>query len=200
MSSFTPNFLLNMYPRYMHLRLYVDENPELFNRYSNEIHSRNQKMLQNPNHIDAGFDLFVPFRKQCDANRVINEKYAPAGQELTQNPVCNKFDFGVKCAATVVERNSEPYNTGYYLHPRSSVSKTPLRLANSTGIIDSGYRGNIIGMFDCDSPGFTVEQYDRISQICAPSLMPIFVELVNSFDELGEQTVRGGGGFGSTGR
>ena len=114
--------------------------------------------------------------------------------------MCNKFDFGIKCAATVIERNCEPYNTGYCLHPRSSVSKTPLRLANSTGIIDSGYRGNIIGMFDCDAPGFTVEQYDRIAQICAPSLMPIYVELVDSFDQLGEQTVRGGGGFGSTGR
>ena len=34
-------------------------------------------------------------------------------------------------------------NIGYYLYPRSSISKTPLILANSVGIIDSGYRGNI---------------------------------------------------------
>jgi dUTP pyrophosphatase len=152
------------------------------------------------NHIDAGFDLFVPFRKVCDANRVVNDKYAPPGQNLTSDPACNKFDFGIKCSATVRERFNTSYNTGYYLHPRSSVSKTPLRLANSTGIIDSGYRGNIIGMFDCDSHGFQVEKFDRIAQICAPSLMPIYVELVNTMEDLGEETIRGGGGFGSTGR
>ena len=44
--------------------------------------------------------------------------------------------------------NSKTFNTGYYMYPRSSLSKTKLRLANSVGIIDSGYRGNLIGMFD----------------------------------------------------
>jgi dUTPase len=36
-------------------------------------------------------------------------------------------------------------------------------------------------------------------QICAPGLVPIIVELVDSLEELGE-TARGEGGFGSTGR
>lgn len=200
MSPFSPDNLLNAYPRYMYLKVFVEDNPTLFNKYSYEVFNRNQKMFQNMDHIDAGFDLFVPFRKVCDANRVVNDKYAPPGQNLTSDPACNKFDFGIKCSATICERYNTSYNSGYYLHPRSSVSKTPLRLANSTGIIDSGYRGNIIGMFDCDSPGFQVEQYDRIAQICAPSLMPIYVELVNTLEELGEETIRGGGGFGSTGR
>ena len=31
----------------------------------------------------------------------------------------------------------------FYVYPRSSISKTPLRMANSVGIIDSGYRGNL---------------------------------------------------------
>ena len=35
-------------------------------------------------------------------------------------------------------------NCSYYLYPRSSISKTPLRMSNSTGIIDAGYRGEII--------------------------------------------------------
>ena len=43
--------------------------------------------------------------------------------------------------------NGKP--TAYYLYPRSSMgSKTPLRLSNSVGIIDAGYRGNIIGVVD----------------------------------------------------
>lgn len=35
--------------------------------------------------------------------------------------------------------------TGYYLYPRSSISKTPLMIANKTCIIDPGYRDNISG-------------------------------------------------------
>ena len=38
------------------------------------------------------------------------------------------------------------------MYPRSSIYKTPLRLANNTGIIDSGYRGNLMGAFDNISP------------------------------------------------
>jgi dUTP pyrophosphatase len=98
------------------------------------------------------------------------------------------------------------YNTGYYMHPRSSLSKTQLRLANSTGIVDAGYRGHLIGMFDVvNSPPDRVSEYcgaiyDRYLQICAPGLVPIIVEIVDYREELGEETARGGGGFGSTGR
>jgi dUTP pyrophosphatase len=74
-----------------------------------------------------------------------------------------------------------------------------LRLANSTGIIDSGYRGNIIGAFDNFQNLHVVNQFDRIVQICAPGLIPIFVELVEREEDLGRETARGGGGFGSTG-
>jgi dUTPase len=37
-------------------------------------------------------------------------------------------------------------------------------------------------------------------QICAPSLVPIYVHIVNSVEELGPNTSRGEGGFGSTGK
>ncbi len=196
MAAVNPNILLNFYPRYMYLQIVVEGNPNLYNLYANAIEARNQKMFRDMEHIDAGFDLFVPFQKVCDANRIVNANYAPEGMNTTQAPVCNKFDFGIKCMATVEEREVS-YNTGFYLYPRSSVSKGPLRLANSTGIIDSGYRGNIIGMFDSDVQNYVVEQYDRIAQICAPSLMPIYVELADFIDD---NTARGGGGFGSTGR
>jgi dUTP pyrophosphatase len=96
------------------------------------------------------------------------------------------------------------------MYPRSSLSKTPLRLANSTGIIDSGYRGNLMAMFDVinlpdnlsDSreADYFGRKLDRYVQICAPGLVPIIVEIVNSIEDLGNETIRGGGGFGSTGR
>jgi dUTP pyrophosphatase len=89
---------------------------------------------------------------------------------------------------------------GYFLYPRSSTgTKTPLRLANSIGIIDSGYRGNYIAAFDnVRIESFQIEQAQRLVQICSPNLTyPLRVELV---EELDMDTVRGEGGFGSTGR
>ena len=89
------------------------------------------------------------------------------------------------------------------MYPRSSTgTKTPLRLSNSVGIIDSGYRGNIISAFDNRSntgEAFKVVKGMRAVQICPPDLSyPIVVKLVESETELGV-TNRGEGGFGSTG-
>ena len=99
---------------------------------------------------------------------------------------------------------------GYYLYSRSSISKTPLRLANNVGIIDSGYEVNLIGVFDnlyynlsdekydiFEPRNFIINPYDRLAQICAGDLRPFSVELVNHPDELGI-TERMDGGFGST--
>jgi len=41
-----------------------------------------------------------------------------------------------------------------------------------------------------------IQQYSSVIQICAPSLVPIIVEIV---EDLNEDTERGEGGFGSTG-
>ena len=92
-------------------------------------------------------------------------------------------------------------SVGYYLYPRSSTgTKTPLRLSNSVGIIDSGYRGNLCGVFDnnCDSIS-GVDKYQRLLQICSPTLEPLFVKVIDDLSFF-ENTDRGDGGFGSTGR
>jgi dUTPase len=101
---------------------------------------------------------------------------------------------------------------GFYLYPRSSISKTRMRLANSVGIIDSGYRGDLIAAVDTIGLfGSTdiwhiwketlspIKKYDRYFQVCAPDLSPFLVHLVESESELGAPTTRGTGGFGSTG-
>ena len=76
-------------------------------------------------------------------------------------------------------------------------SKTPLRLANSMGLIDKGYRGNIMGCFDNRSDeDYLIKKGDRLLQICSPSLDEISYELVDELD----RTERGTGGFGSTGK
>ena len=81
------------------------------------------------------------------------------------------------------------------------ISKTKLRLANSIGIIDSGYRGNIIGVFDILSSNDSntrIEKLSRLLQICSGDLQPFIVKMVEDLTLLG-LTNRGMGGFGSTG-
>lgn len=180
--------LFNYYPSYMLLKIMIDGDDNLRMRYIEAVNQHNSKILNDPKHIDAGFDIFVPREQVCEWNVGRNADHQ-----------INKVDHMIRCCASIVSPNGS-YNTGFYTHPRSSIYKTPLRLANSTGIIDAGYRGHIIGMLDCLVQQHVLEQYDRILQICAPSLMPIFVEIVNYVEELGGETMRGGGGFGSTGR
>ena len=85
----------------------------------------------------------------------------------------------------------------YFLMPRSSISKTPLRMANSIGLIDGGYRGELIAMVDnIKTTAFTVEKGQRLFQIVACDCSPIHYELVEELSE----TTRGSGGFGSTGK
>ena len=84
----------------------------------------------------------------------------------------------------------------YYLFPRSSISKTPLRMANSIGLIDGGYRGEIMAVCDnIKSEAYTAEKGQRLFQLVATDSSPIQYELVAEL----EMTTRGTGGFGSTG-
>ena len=58
---------------------------------------------------------------------------------------------------------TKEHHIGFYLYPRSSTgSKTPIRLSNSVGIIDSGYRGELMAFLDnvSDEP-FTMKRGER---------------------------------------
>ena len=206
------NTLLASYDKFMFLKLFVDSKDEtLKNKYLTAAENHNNKLLNNSNFIDAGFDLFAPGNEGAKLESIGYDEelrfYGP--NYIDANPV-NKVDLNVICSAKMYLDSGKSFNTGYYMYPRSSLSKTQLRLANSTGIIDAGYRGHLMGMFDvvnipedvsddreCDYYG---EKFDRYLQICAPGLVPIVVEIVESKEDLGEKTVRGDGGFGSSGR
>ena len=81
--------------------------------------------------------------------------------------------------------------------PRSSTGlKTPLRLSNSQGLIDSSYRGEIMLLFDNISDSdFTIKQGDRLAQLEVEPVHRFKPKIVEALDE----TERGEGGFGSTG-
>lgn len=93
--------------------------------------------------------------------------------------------------------------SGYEIQvrPRSGVSlKTSLRVANAPGTIDSDYRGEIciIAQNTHSSVEMCIGKGERIAQIVLQKVPQIEWETVNSKEELG-QTLRGTGGFGSTG-
>lgn len=133
-----------------------------------------KKLYEEHSHFhdgDAGLDLFV-----------VHEQTIGAGESTF-------IHLQITCENT----EGRPY----LLMPRSSISKTPLRLSNSIGLIDGGYRGEIIAAIDNikDIP-YKVTPGQRLFQLVAMDGSPIHIKIV---DELSE-TSRGSGGFGSTGK
>ena len=119
---------------------------------------------------DAGLDLYV-----------LEDQIFQPGETA-------KIKLGISCESSD--------GKGYFLFPRSSISKTPLRMANSIGLIDGGYRGEIMAVCDnIKDYEFSVSKGDRLFQIVSEDLSSIEFEIT---DKLSDST-RGKGGFGSTG-
>jgi len=120
---------------------------------------------------DAGLDLYV-----------LENIHFEAGETKA-------IKLGISCEAKK--------GGSYFLFPRSSISKTPLRMANSIGLIDAGYRGEIMAV--CDNIKdfeFKINKGDRLFQLVSADLSAINFKIVNNLSE----TDRGIGGFGSTGK
>lgn len=100
---------------------------------------------------------------------------------------------------TFVNYGISVHHTGgaFWLLPRSSISKTPLRMANSIGLIDADYRGDLIAALEnvSDEP-YVVPAGTRLTQIARADLAPFRVLWT---DWPHTTTTRGAGGFGSTG-
>jgi len=133
-----------------------------------------KKMYEEHDHFhdgDAGLDLFV-----------VHEQTIEAGESTF-------IHLQIACENT----DSKPY----LVMPRSSISKTPLRLSNSVGLVDAGYRGEILAAVDNikDVP-YKVTPGQRLVQLVAMDGSPIHFKLVVELSD----TSRGSGGFGSTGK
>jgi dUTP pyrophosphatase len=123
---------------------------------------------------DSGLDLFA-----------VRDETIPAGE--------TRFvKLGIKAAAWMGSSN-----LSWLLMPRSSISKTPLRLCNSVGLIDAGYRGEVMAAVDnVKGSDFGIKKGDRLVQAVSFSGKPISFKVVGELDA----TTRGEGGFGSTTR
>lgn len=180
-----------------HYKLYIyvhnaenanDANFDLKNMYeeSSKKHNANVDSYLNYNVLnaegvncyDSGFDLFCP-------------------ENIEWQDISNyMLDYNISCSMKY-----EGKFVGYYFYMRSSTPvRTPLRLANNVGIIDSGYRGNLKAYFDINGSNFNFVKGHRYTQICPPNIgKPVKVIIVDTMSELGENNVRNKGGYGSTG-
>ena len=231
---------LTKYELYIYLSKNRDDD-EWVSRYNEKVNKHNDNIINGATTIDSGFDLFMPNNGTeygYGVDILMSLTTATSVESSMGADGARALNLGVRCcmrensftpsAQLLLSAQAQPpvmspdpliiTNTiinppcGFYLYPRSSISKTRMRLANSVGIIDSGYRGDIIaavdsiGVFgsrdiwyiwkDTLSP---IKKYDRYFQICSPNLSPFIVHIVETEEELGEQTARGAGGFGSTG-
>ena len=138
--------------------------------FNKDIH----KMYENHNHFhpgDSGLDIYII------ENQIINP-----GETI-------RLKLGISCENLDAK--------SYFLMPRSSLSKTPLRLANSVGLIAAGYRGEIMAAVDnIKDFAYEVEIGQRLFQIVAMDGSAIHFELGDHLSE----TTRGADGFGSTGK
>lgn len=127
---------------------------------------------------DSGIDLFFPRDVICPGNRT------------------TMIDLEISC---MMRTPCEPhcnYDTySYYVYPRSSISKTPLIMHNSVGIIDAGYRNTIkVAVYNTGENAYCISKGDRLFQICAHDLRPITMKVVEDLPSTNR-----GSGFGSSG-
>ena len=132
-----------------------------------------KEMYLNHGHFhdgDAGIDLFIVEKQTIKSGETSLIHLGIACENIEQKP--------------------------YLLMPRSSISKTPLRLCNSIGLIDAGYRGEIMAAVDnIKDVSYTVDVGDRLFQLVAMDGSSISFSLVGELSS----SDRGEGGFGSTG-
>ena len=138
------------------------------------LNSLSKEFYSNHNHFhdgDAGLDLYV-----------LEDQTFKPGET-------GKIKLGISC------ENID--GKGYFLFPRSSISKTPLRMANSIGLIDGGYRGEIMAVCDnIKDYEFSISKGDRLFQLVSADLSSIKFKIVENLSD----STRGEGGFGSTGK
>jgi len=146
---------------------------------------------------DAGVDLYFPEEVTIPAKElgmivplgIKGEMVQVVSNHLTDNIPKEMIEnmFGGSIQDT---------NISYMVTPRSSISKTPLRMSNSVGIMDSGYRGEFMVPIDnLSDEEFIIEKHTRLFQVVSPMLGEIKLEIVDNLSD----SERGSGGFGSTG-
>ena len=85
-----------------------------------------------------------------------------------------------------------------YIFARSGLAiKSGITIPNCVGVIDSDYRGEVIvALVNLSGEEYTVQPGDRVAQLVVMPVVQARLQVVDELDETG----RGAGGFGSTGK
>jgi dUTP pyrophosphatase len=127
---------------------------------------------------NAGVDMYCVSDKTCNIGQV------------------SMLDLGVK--AKMLNSSGQPCH--FWLAPRSSIWKNGVTQANSMGVIDSSYRGPLMGaVLPFLFQAATIQAGTRLFQVLAPDMGHISKVVLLPESEL-DATSRGEGGFGSTGK
>ena len=132
--------------------------------------------------------------KKLDSDAVIPRYAKPgdAGMDLTavwMNQEMDMITYGTGLAVEIPEGHVG------LLFPRSSIYKTKMSLTNAVGVIDSGYRGEIMMKFKMTDNRTMYKVGDRVGQLL---IMPYPLVEFEEVSELSSSD-RGVGGYGSTG-
>jgi dUTP pyrophosphatase len=142
----------------------------------------------------------IKFKKLVPNAQTPTKEYsADAGFDLYCSGIQKKPKF-IECHTGIAVEI--PEGKVGLLFPRSSITKKDLMLKNSVGVIDSTYRGELVFRFN-DTKQYTAIQKKDEYQIGERIGQIIFVDIpsitLKEVEELSE-TMRGTGGFGSTGK
>jgi dUTP pyrophosphatase len=123
-------------------------------------------------------------------------KSGDAGMDLVATKIISNTTFDVTYGTDIALEI--PKGFVGLVFPRSSIRKYELILSNSVGVIDSGYRGEIQATFKKEN-GLDSIAYKVGDRICQIMIIP---HPTTEFEEVNElnNTERGAGGFGSTGK
>ena len=130
--------------------------------------------------------------------------YATDGSAAIDLRACLKEQIGIQPGETVlvgsgIAINIKDPNIVGLIVPRSGLGiKKGIVLANTMGVIDSDYQGEIkIGLLNRSQNQYTVKPAERICQML---FMPVVKATLKLVQEFSNATLRGGGGLGHTGR
>jgi len=125
---------------------------------------------------DSGFDLYF-----------VEDTIIPAKSTV----LINNLDVSIEIKDDTGLKSS-------LLMARSSIYKTPIRLSNGVGLIDSGYRGSLkVALDNISNNEYIIEKGQRLFQLVCADLKP-FDKITLSNDL--QETERGFNGFGSSGK
>jgi dUTP pyrophosphatase len=151
------------------------------------------------------FNIVVRVKKVSEkiGSAISFPRYATEGSAGLDLPACLDEPLKVRPGATVkiptgIAIEIPHRHMAGLIFPRSGLAtKHGISLANSVGVVDSDYKGEIIvAIFNQGNRDYVIKPGDRVAQLV---FVPVFQVKLEETEVL-ESTARGAGGFGSTGK